>query len=147
MIRQNAVKISAVLTAAWSAGAVLTTVRKVKFILLFPEGTISGVTTLRRSDTLLPVTVLSERKFTIFTGYDRRQRIYTQEDGKMKTKADGSTCPFVRSPFPDCYCFNMTSKNIDSAIIYCGNKYKECRIYHNNFLLKRIVAQKALKTL
>jgi len=65
----------------------------------------------------------------------------------MNDKAYNRACPFVKKPFPDCYCFNLTSRNIDTAIVYCGNKFKECEIYKNNFYLKEIVTQKILKTL
>jgi hypothetical protein len=65
----------------------------------------------------------------------------------MNYKTNISACPFVKNPFPDCYCFNMTSRNIDTAIVYCGNKFKECAIYKNNFFLKGVVTQKIMKTL
>jgi hypothetical protein len=65
----------------------------------------------------------------------------------MNRTANNKACPFVKNPFPDCYCFNMTSKTIDTAIIYCGSKFKECEIYKNNFFLKRIVTQKIMNAL
>ncbi len=42
-------------------------------------------------------------------------------------------CPFVKNPYTYCYCFNMTSKDINSAIHYCGNNFERCEIYKNNF--------------
>jgi len=65
----------------------------------------------------------------------------------MKNKENNSPCPFVKNPFPDCYCFDMTSKTIDPAIAYCGDKFNECQIYKNNFFLKEIVTRKILKAL
>ena len=38
-------------------------------------------------------------------------------------------CPFVRKPLSSCHCFNMTSRNIDSAIHYCVNHFKACEIF------------------
>lgn len=52
-------------------------------------------------------------------------------------------CPFVKNPFPECYCFDMTSKNIDIAINYCGNNFQECRIYKKNVLLREVITQKS----
>ena len=57
-----------------------------------------------------------------------------------------SPCPFVKSPFPDCYCFNLTSRNIDSAISFCGSNFRECEIYKNNFYLGEIYIPEIEKT-
>lgn len=38
-------------------------------------------------------------------------------------------CPFVQDPFDNCYCFNLTSRHVSSAIYYCGNHYADCEIY------------------
>jgi len=65
----------------------------------------------------------------------------------MNEQETTRACPLVKNPSPDCYCFNMTSRNIDTAIVYCGNKFNECEIYKNIVCLKEIVAQKTLKTL
>lgn len=48
----------------------------------------------------------------------------------MLTKND--ICPFVQEPFDECYCYNLTSRFIDSAIYYCGNHFKSCEIYKRN---------------
>jgi len=38
-------------------------------------------------------------------------------------------CPFVKNPLRECYCFNLTSKTINSAIEYCGYNYQRCAIF------------------
>lgn len=38
-------------------------------------------------------------------------------------------CPLVRNPLVECYCFNLTSKTINSAIEYCGYNYQKCEIF------------------
>lgn len=47
----------------------------------------------------------------------------------MSTKTKIEICPFVQTPFNNCYCFNFTSKDIDRAIYFCGKNFKKCRIY------------------
>ncbi len=43
-------------------------------------------------------------------------------------------CPYIRKPFTDCYCANLTSRNIESAIYYCNKYFNQCDIYINNVL-------------
>jgi len=38
-------------------------------------------------------------------------------------------CPFVQDPVDTCYCYNLTSRHVNSAIHYCGNHYIDCEIY------------------
>ena len=38
-------------------------------------------------------------------------------------------CPVLRDPEPDCYCLNMDSQNIASALKYCQGNYLACDIY------------------
>jgi hypothetical protein len=52
----------------------------------------------------------------------------------MTCKSNKKLCPFVKKPFNDCYCFNMTSKNIYPAIAYCSNNFSNCSIYRKNSL-------------
>ena len=47
----------------------------------------------------------------------------------MVMSTSNEICPFVRKPFSNCHCFNMTSRNIDSAIHYCVNQFKACEIF------------------
>jgi len=51
---------------------------------------------------------------------------------KMSVKKRNGICQFVQNPFPDCYCFNLTSQHIKSAIHYCGNHFTACEIYKKN---------------
>lgn len=68
---RNAAGIFPALTAAGSVCAVLMTVRKVTFILLFREETTFIAIIRYHSGILLPATVLSGKKFIMFTGYNR----------------------------------------------------------------------------
>jgi len=47
----------------------------------------------------------------------------------MVMKAGSDICPYVKKPFSSCHCFDMTSRNIDSAIHYCVNHFRECDIF------------------
>ncbi len=40
-------------------------------------------------------------------------------------------CPLVREPQPECFCFNLTSRNAEAAIYYCGGNFAECEIYRS----------------
>ncbi len=47
----------------------------------------------------------------------------------MNSHINSKLCPFVKKPFTDCYCFNLTSRDINSAIHYCSSDFKSCDIY------------------
>lgn len=38
-------------------------------------------------------------------------------------------CPFVNDPLENCYCLDMTSRNIDKVLQYCSGDYEQCAIY------------------
>ena len=57
----------------------------------------------------------------------------SNDNHSMNNNRKSNVCPFVRQPFSYCYCFSLTSKDIDSAIYYCSNNYKVCDIYKKNF--------------
>lgn len=40
-----------------------------------------------------------------------------------------NVCPYVKNPFRECYCFDLSSKTIDSAITYCGNNFRSCGFF------------------
>lgn len=56
----------------------------------------------------------------------------SMENLSMTSNKKSNICPFVKQPFSYCYCFSLTSKDIDSAIYYCSNNYKVCDIYKKN---------------
>jgi hypothetical protein len=58
-----------------------------------------------------------------------------------QTKKDKkrNLCPFLSSPFKDCYSLDMNSNKISMVIYYCQNRYEECDIY------KRITKPKQKK--
>lgn len=47
----------------------------------------------------------------------------------MQKKCDKTKCPFIREPFDDCYCSQMSSQVSDKVIKFCGGNYEECDIY------------------
>jgi hypothetical protein len=40
-----------------------------------------------------------------------------------------NACRFLRSPFPDCFCLNISSFNIRKMLAYCTGDYGSCPIY------------------
>lgn len=44
-------------------------------------------------------------------------------------------CPYFSSPFPNCYCVNMTSLDIPFVLKYCHGAQSNCKIYLSNRLL------------
>jgi hypothetical protein len=56
-----------------------------------------------------------------------------QRQEEMSLQIKNRVCPFVKKPFNACYCFNLTSSNINPAINYCGNNFEACDIYINNY--------------
>ena len=38
-------------------------------------------------------------------------------------------CPLVNNPRRDCYCLDMTSRNIEKVVRYCSGDYEQCAIY------------------
>ena len=47
----------------------------------------------------------------------------------MSSHINNRLCPFVKEPLTDCYCFNLTSRDINSAIQYCSSDFRACDIY------------------
>jgi hypothetical protein len=60
-----------------------------------------------------------------------KQENRNQDRGSKERTAStpGRHCPFVADPFDECFIAGINSQNIDEAIHYCGNNYKECKIY------------------
>ncbi len=50
----------------------------------------------------------------------------------MSCLLSNEKCPFIHKPFGDCYCANLTSRNIESAIYFCSKYFKQCEIYIKN---------------
>lgn len=38
-------------------------------------------------------------------------------------------CPFVNSPFEDCYCASTSSLVVESTILFCGGDFEKCEVY------------------
>ncbi len=54
--------------------------------------------------------------------------------GKDAKEANGNLenfkiCPLVHRPLTECYCLDMTSRNIDKVLRYCSGDYEQCVIY------------------
>lgn len=43
--------------------------------------------------------------------------------------ADHTLCRFVRDPFPECYCMNLTGRTIGKMLLFCSADYRSCSIY------------------
>ncbi len=48
---------------------------------------------------------------------------------RTKKGKEKNLCPFLSSPFEDCYSLDMDSTKISMAIYYCQNHFEECDIY------------------
>lgn len=51
-----------------------------------------------------------------------------QQDKARKDKKK-KLCPFLSSPFEDCYSLDMDSTKIAMVVYYCQNHFEECDIY------------------
>lgn len=40
-------------------------------------------------------------------------------------------CRFLKAPFPECYCMNISSKNIRNMLLFCANNHAACSIYRS----------------
>jgi len=38
-------------------------------------------------------------------------------------------CPFLRHPFPDCYCLNISGAKIPRIIEYCNGSFTSCQVF------------------
>ncbi len=43
-------------------------------------------------------------------------------------------CPLVNNPRRDCYCLDMTSRNIEKVVRFCSGDYEQCTIYSKSRL-------------
>jgi hypothetical protein len=44
-------------------------------------------------------------------------------------KENLNICPFVNHPFNGCYCVDMNSGNVISALELCNNNFTNCKYY------------------
>ncbi|MBI3600268.1 MAG: hypothetical protein HY097_06465 [Nitrospinae bacterium] len=54
----------------------------------------------------------------------------TEKEKPKKTFRE-KLCPFVQNPHDDCYCVGTNSSKVMPMIYYCGENFKECKIYEN----------------
>jgi hypothetical protein len=40
-------------------------------------------------------------------------------------------CLFLTNPSPDCYCMNITGRNIAKIVALCADDYRACPIYRS----------------
>lgn len=38
-------------------------------------------------------------------------------------------CPLVKRSHKECFCSNINSSNVESAILYCMGDFSQCEIY------------------
>lgn len=38
-------------------------------------------------------------------------------------------CPLVKRPRKECFCCNINSNNVESAILFCMGDFSQCEIY------------------
>jgi len=55
----------------------------------------------------------------------------------------GFGCRFLHDPFPECYCMNITSANIQKILAYCATNYQSCQIYCRKTNACNILAQES----
>lgn len=41
-------------------------------------------------------------------------------------------CPLTKKPWPACYCFTLSSRDISNAVFYCYRHYRKCDVYIKN---------------
>jgi len=53
--------------------------------------------------------------------------------GRMESGAGiiSDMCLFLTNPSPDCYCMNITGRNIAKIIALCADDYRACPIYRS----------------
>jgi len=56
----------------------------------------------------------------------------------MKEKEVKQFCPLIEKSYNYCYCTILNSQSIMSAIYYCGNNFRECRIYQESHVSEKI---------
>ncbi len=42
---------------------------------------------------------------------------------------DKPRCPFLKTPFADCYVADLSSSAVEKVISYCGANFEKCEIY------------------
>jgi len=47
-------------------------------------------------------------------------------------------CRFVMKPFPECYCYAISSVTIPNMVNFCGNDFESCPIYRKCDIKRRI---------
>jgi hypothetical protein len=55
-------------------------------------------------------------------------------------------CPFLRHPFPDCYCMNISGAKIPRMVEYCAGNYRACQVYRRWLKQRSAVHQEPAPT-
>lgn len=42
-------------------------------------------------------------------------------------------CPFIIQHRTECYCTELNSQTIESALYYCGSNFTQCKFYEQGF--------------
>lgn len=55
-----------------------------------------------------------------------------QKEQPTPISAQGSVCPFVANPMPDCHCAQLTSLRIPQVLERCGGGYEQCELFRRH---------------
>lgn len=51
------------------------------------------------------------------------------EQGMLQQPLGRIMCPFILTPFDECYCASTSSLHTESTIHFCGGNFEDCDIY------------------
>lgn len=57
------------------------------------------------------------------------ETITRMEPGMLQQPEGRMLCPFILTPFDECYCASTSSLHTEATIRYCGGNYASCDIY------------------
>lgn len=61
-----------------------------------------------------------------------RENKKTDEVGNVLQDSTGivhGTCDFLKDPLPECYCKNLSSRNVPRIIRFCASDFRQCLVY------------------
>lgn len=58
-----------------------------------------------------------------------KETMNRMEQGMMQEPPGRVLCPFILTPFDECYCASTSSLHTEDAIRYCGGNFENCDIY------------------
>lgn len=55
--------------------------------------------------------------------------INRMEQGMLQHQVGRMLCPYILTPFDECYCASTNSLHTEATINYCGSNFEDCDIY------------------